>query len=466
MAITVNYTPVAAVTELSQKAGEQAGKRWQAEYDQPFITQQIDNTNALDRLNLQINSNEKLQTSENAQRLKELDLNNAAAMERLQAGDYNAADRLNATIAADFAKLDTTISAEERSLAERNKAAMDLLQAGDYNAAARLQTQIDADLKKTYSTQNYEKNMMYRQAELAQQQQNAQNEYDWNKIGYEKTLAEQAEMNVISGRYQYDTAMELQKYQRDKAKEEEQNQKNLAEYEWTVKEIDNNPSITDKDKQTAKMIARSKIFGYNLKAEDLSVATVSEQIRQQTNTNKYITDQAKLQQGDVALRQGQQKIDQNATKLQQGDVALRQGQQKIDQNATKLQQDYDVDLQKLQYAASSAADKSATQINEFLTKSNISQDAQGNYVRSVWHPAKVKPDGIREVIEPGKWVETILPVNDQMVQSYQYLQSMAQQKAATAQRNGIPVINSPQEAMKLPKDTQFYDDKGILRTRP
>jgi len=162
MAITVNYTPVAAVTELSQKAGEQAGKRWQAEYDQPFITQQIDNTNALDRLNLQINSNEKLQTSENAQRLKELDLNNAAAMERLQAGDYNAADRLNATIAADFAKLDTTISAEERSLAERNKAAMDLLQAGDYNAAARLQTQIDADLKKTYSTQNYEKNMMYR----------------------------------------------------------------------------------------------------------------------------------------------------------------------------------------------------------------------------------------------------------------------------------------------------------------
>jgi len=436
MAITLNYTPIPALTELSQQAGKQAGQRWQAEYQQPYDLKQMDiaaqreaqaseqqsamerlgmdNAAALERLNLQISSSEKLHTSENQQRLKELDLNNNAAMERLQAGDYNTAQRMYAQIGADFEKLDTTISADERMLAEKNRAAMELLQAGDYKAAERLQTTIDADLKKTDILNQYQKEADYRRTEIEQDLLSVNNEYDYQKLLVEKQLNEQAEARLLQQKYDFDVNFALQKYQVQKTQEEETRQKQLKEYGWITEQIDNNLSLSGKDKASAKLIARSNIFGYDLSTQDLQQSTISEQIREQYN-------QGRLAQGQSGLDIRQQVADQSGQRL-----TLEQ--QKFEYEKQFKNNMYENAKQKLAFVQQHAQNMDNVSLWKAIGDINIIQK-DGKYYTTQWQPPyKTRDELGKETYHEGKLVEIEMSPYSAEVNSYLGLVNMAAQK--------------------------------------
>jgi len=399
MPITVDYTPVPAITELAKQAGQQVGKKWQAEYQQPFQLQSQqdisalerlqtqlkqsaeqnaqERTSALERLNLQITSSEKLSTSDNIAQMQRLNEQNRTAMERLQAGDFNTAQRLQEQIAADFERLNTTISAEDRQLAERNKAQLDAIYVGDYNTAQRLQTQIDADLKKTGSTQQYEREMTYKRAELERQMLQTTNQYDLQRLEYEKQLTEQSQMNLLSATYDFNTQFEMQKYQQSKQKEYDTIQQQKDEYDFISKEIDNNYTLTEEQKTTAKMIVRSKIMGYGgggLGYADFGQETASDEIKRLTAENTAIKNQAQIDRWEALTGQGETRLGQGQQRIEQGNVRLDQNQQKIDDAIYNAKQQLD----SIEYKYNTL---SAYQQQQLLAKSPIVEEDGIYYIQ-------------------------------------------------------------------------------------
>jgi hypothetical protein len=371
MPITVNYEPVGAIGELATKAGEQAGQRWQATYDQPFQLQQeqlaanaqnqaYNNQAAMDRLNTQISSSEKLQTSENIQRLKELNSQNQAAMERLQIGDFNSFERLNAQLLADFDKTNLLISADERNLSERNKAQLDAIALGDYNTAQRLQMQIDADMAKTATTQDFENQQLSKKAgiddsliklqsrlgsqsaqeeyllraQLESQSLEQQNQYAIQNYQFQQDLILGNQQKLAAGKADIDLNSELMKYQQSLQSQYEKEQKQSQEYSFQSDLIDKMPELDSQQKLIAKSILRSNIYGYDTSATSAGLPTTTSDIsRQKAQFDQWYKKQRLGQYGQTADL-NQQKYQ---TKTAQEQQKINLNTQKLAQLATKLQ---------------------------------------------------------------------------------------------------------------------------------